>query len=207
MLQDMVIRNGDIGRIPDALESVEIPVTGCQWPVRVDAWIALLLAVEEGHKEMVQFLITKAPYAEERRSIAMSSAIRSGQLAIVKLLVAAGLDVDHMAEDGTPALTLAVQSNHLNLVRFLLEKGADMTQQDGTGNTPLMVAASIGNMEMVEILMGKGAEEGNDAVTIAKQKGHMGVVKALERALKSRSQSDLVRPHSIGFECFFGHAW
>jgi len=52
-------------------------------------------------------------------------ATRSGNLTLVKDLVAKGANVNAINEDGNTALLIATLKGHGAIVRFLLEKGAD----------------------------------------------------------------------------------
>ena len=110
------------------------------------------------------------------------TASRSGNLEVVRLLLARGADVNAKETvRGQTALMWAVAQRHSGVVRVLLEAGADVQArtkewyqlvnptggEDGTGATwvrqggftPLLFAAREGARESVEVLLGRGERE------------------------------------------------
>jgi ankyrin repeat protein len=65
-----------------------------------------------------------------------------GGLAVARLLINAGADINRKCEHGRTALHLAAAWGHLKVVQLLIENGADPTIRDDEGMTPLMIAAS-----------------------------------------------------------------
>lgn len=83
-------------------------------------------------------------------------AAQQGTLESVRLLVAAGADVNDTAPEGTSALVVAAHSGHGAVSAFLLERGADPNAADG-GYTALHAAILRGDVDLVKRLLAKGA--------------------------------------------------
>jgi ankyrin repeat protein len=88
---------------------------------------------------------------------ALSKAARAGgneradSVAIARLLIAAGADVDFRDEYGTPVLLHAVHHGNADLVRFLAEQGADPDLPDGHGETA-RIHAGQGRSEAMQAM-------------------------------------------------------
>ncbi len=86
-------------------------------------------------------------------------AVRSGNLAEVKILLKKGADVN--AKDETYFMTplhYATVYGHKEIVELLIEKGADVNAKDENDFTPLHYATVYGHKEIVELLIEKGAD-------------------------------------------------
>src|SRR5438552_12955234 len=75
-------------------------------------------------------------------------AARDGKLDVVKLLIAAGADVNEVEANGISVLLMAISNNRMDLARFLIEKGADVNHADWYGRTPLWQAVEVRNMDL-----------------------------------------------------------
>ena len=74
-------------------------------------------------------------------------AAREGHLAISKLLVAAGADLNARAGDGKDSLSLTIFNGNYALASFLIESGAKVNQADAQKFTPLFWAVDRRNPE------------------------------------------------------------
>lgn len=83
-------------------------------------------------------------------------AVQQGTLESVKLLLAAGADVNDTAPEGTSALVVAAHSGHGAVSAYLLERGAD-PNADGGGYTALHAAILRGDVDLVKLLLAKSA--------------------------------------------------
>ena len=79
----------------------------------------------------------------------------SGHLAIVKLLVEKGADVNAKHFSGETALRMAAGEGHVEVVRLLLEKSADVTAED---NAAIRAALEKSRVEVVKLLKAHGGE-------------------------------------------------
>lgn len=79
-------------------------------------------------------------------------------LELLRLLLAAGADVNHADADGCTPLYRACTAFNTDGARLLVEGGADVNAATREGETPLMNAALGNHAEMVKILLQAGAE-------------------------------------------------
>lgn len=81
------------------------------------------------------------------------------QVAVVRLLLSNGADVEAVDAYGATALHYAVDFDTEQALRVLLEHGADVDVQAGDGKTALQMAKNIGNDALVQILIEYGARD------------------------------------------------
>jgi uncharacterized protein len=73
-----------------------------------------------------------------------------GGLEIVKVLIAAGAEVNRRCEHGRTALHMASAWGHLDVVKYLLEHGADATIEADEEGTPAEMARARDQQEVSE---------------------------------------------------------
>jgi len=96
----------------------------------------------------------------------ISYAAQNGHMAVVRLLLEKGADIDSKAKGkivaGMTPLSYAAQNGHTAVVRLLLEKGADIDSKAKgkivAGMTPLSFAAKNEHMAVVRLLLERGAD-------------------------------------------------
>ena len=121
-------------------------------------------------------------YAAEPSLIAAS---RKGDVAQVRALLAAKVDVNAAATDTSTALHWAVQENHADVVNLLIDAGANVTAATRYKVTPLALAAENGNAAIIERLLKAGvdpnstSEEGQTALMTAALNGRVDALKVL----------------------------
>ena len=118
---------------------------------------ALMIAVAENHEDAVRLLIDAHADVKARSKHEFSPllfAAQQGNIAIARMLLAAGSNVNETALDGiggdtnarrlfkpgteAGALLVAIDSGHEAMAKFLIEQGADVNQ-NGAGRMPLPV--------------------------------------------------------------------
>lgn len=115
----------------------------------------------------------------------LNVAARLGHAEVVKVLLAAGADVDHADCDGWTALRAAAWGGHTQVVELLLNAGANVDYCDGDQRTALRAAAWGGHEEVVSLLLAAGADvnktdcEGRTALIAAAYMGHADIVDRL----------------------------
>jgi uncharacterized protein len=95
----------------------------------------------------------------------------SGDIELVKLLLAHGADPHIISSDRETTLMAACGTGFINgyhrqrppaerleVVKLLIDRGEDVNAADGYGITPLMVAANLGDLNVVKYLVEKGAD-------------------------------------------------
>ena len=85
----------------------------------------------------------------------MHTAAREGEVDVVKVLLAAGADVEAKDEDGRTALHRAARAGHGDIVKVLIEGGADVEAQEKDGRTPRDVAKHKGILRLLDQATGK----------------------------------------------------
>jgi rhodanese-related sulfurtransferase len=88
----------------------------------------------------------------------LMKASHKGEGDIVRMLIAAGAQLNARNADGNNALWLACVGSHLDIIDMLIEAGIDINNRNDNGATPLMYGASSGKAWVVERLLAKGAD-------------------------------------------------
>src|SRR5262245_27884497 len=78
-------------------------------------------------------------------NIRLIDAVKQGNRASVRALIAAHADVNGAEADGMTALHYAVQSQDIAMARLLIGAGADVKATSRYGITPIYLAAQNGN--------------------------------------------------------------
>lgn len=116
---------------------------------------------------------------------ALFDACQSGQLDVVKDMLAKGADVNAKGSFGITALIKAVSLGHLEIANELLAHGADVDATNNNEETALLHASQGGHVEIVNALLAHGADVnakgniGGTALMMAAHFDHLDVVKAL----------------------------
>jgi ankyrin repeat protein len=85
-------------------------------------------------------------------------AIVTGDVAIVRSLLKAGMDKDALDEEGNSPLMLAAAAGLLDIVKILLEFSVDIMQENEVGKTALYYATEYNQPAVVKLLQQKQAD-------------------------------------------------
>jgi ankyrin repeat protein len=88
----------------------------------------------------------------------ITKAVKSGDLATVRKLIAAHADVNAPWGDGSTPLLWAAHDSDVEMVRVLLAAGAKPDVANNYGVTPLLDASRTGDVAMMETLLKAGAD-------------------------------------------------
>lgn len=77
-------------------------------------------------------------------------AARDGRTAIVRMLLAAGANLNQTEANGESPLLVAINNGQIEIAQVLLEKGADPNATDGFGRAPLWSAVDYRNLDAAE---------------------------------------------------------
>lgn len=87
----------------------------------------------------------------------INSAVGSGRLNYVKLLVRRGANVNIRDWQGkTPLFFVGGRRQYLEVAELLIQKGADVNARDNEGNTPIFT--KVGRLDLVQLLCEHGAD-------------------------------------------------
>ena len=167
---------------------------------RVNGYTPLHVAAQHGHAGVVSVLLEtadmkiNAALTDDRYADVAPSflAANENQLDVLKLLVAAGADVNMVrVSDGCNPKFIAARKGHVGVVSVLLETpgvdlNAALTDDRDAGVTPSFLAADDNQLVVLKLLIAAGADvnmarvsDGCTPLFIAAQKGHVGVVDLL----------------------------
>jgi ankyrin repeat protein len=136
-----------------------------------DGRTALQCAAEDGHRDVVAFLLSKGAQANTRDvdgSTPFMKACWNGHLGVAQILhgVTKGQGLEEGSNGGHTALHFAASGGHKEIVAFLLLKGAQANSRDADDTTPFMCACKIDEectVEVVQMLLeateGQGLED------------------------------------------------
>lgn len=149
----------------------------------------IVLAAGQGCILVVNFLLERGVNIHCQGSfLPLLSAVFSGRVAVVRLLLEKGADIESKDLGGRTPLHGAAFTGQLAVVKLLLEKGADIETRHQCDQTPLHNAAALAKSELedvIQFLLDKGAEvdsrdeTGRTPLSRAAGKGWLVVAKLL----------------------------
>ena len=107
---------------------------------------ALMSASEEGHLEIVKYLVENGADVTVEDNFPVRSASEDGHLSVVKYLTEHGADI---TATNNFAVIHASRNGHLPVVKYLVEHGADITAQD---NQAVRYASENAHLPVVKYL-------------------------------------------------------
>jgi ankyrin repeat protein len=115
----------------------------------------------------------------------LTSALKTGNTAAARALLAERSDPNDAEADGTTALHRAVHGGHFELAQTLLDAGAKVDAANRYGVPPLYLAAENGDARMTQLLLAHGADantalpKGETALMTAARTGDAATLDAL----------------------------
>lgn len=120
-------------------------------------WLPLYQASEDGNAGAVEVLLAAGADVFATDSCDIQAINVASSIEVVKLLVAAGADINRIDGTGKFPLRAAVENRDMALFAGLVELGADVNQHNW-GRTALHEATNYDNFEMMALLLQKGAD-------------------------------------------------
>jgi ankyrin repeat protein len=126
-----------------------------------DQYTALWLAAQQGHLEIVKWLISKQADVNAVREsdgrTALQAAICNKNLSVVQELVEHAADVNKINHKQFTPLYHAVELEDLKIIKLLIDHGANVTAAGNSGDQPIHMAAFLSNILIMKILFDHGA--------------------------------------------------
>jgi cytohesin len=132
-------------------------MNGLQAEEQHDFW----QAIRDGEGSAVAEVLERNPGLANARSRdgwpPLCLAASEGQAKVVKLLLAAGADLNMAAPEGGNALLESLKGGHKEVAGLLADAGSDYSAQDRDGVTCVLAACAWGYYDIAERLVGEGA--------------------------------------------------
>ena len=109
-----------------------------------------------GHEECLKVLIEEGADLSAHGTDALYNAVFTRQVACVRVLLEAGIDVNDRTRDGWTALHSACEDGLDPVVQLLMRYGADVAAEKD-GFSPLLLALEAGHRQIVLTLLRAGA--------------------------------------------------
>jgi ankyrin repeat protein len=128
---------------------------------------------------------------------ALVNAVKDGDLASVRAMLAKTVNVNETARDGSTAVLWAVYQSDVAMVRALVSAGAKLNMPNRYGVTPLLQASRTGDAPMIAELLKSGADvrksihpEGETPLMAASRTGKIDAVNLLIKAESDPNAAD-----------------
>ena len=160
---------------------------------KMHGYSALSSAAQNGHVEILQYLLQQGISANAEVTpnggTPLLMASLDGQLDCMRVLLAAGADIDRPNDKGYTPLYGAAWAGQLAALELLLASGAKVKEWSCSANDPLCIAASKGYLACVQALTSAGNPIITDrtydysALHSAAENGHVEVLQYLLQCL------------------------
>jgi ankyrin repeat protein len=116
---------------------------------------------------------------------AVTKAVKAGDVAAVRKLIASKADVNAVSGDGSVPLLWAAYNSDTEMAKALVAAGAKVDVANNYGVTPLLQASRTGDAAMMDVLLKAGADpkkthpEGETPLMAASRSGNIAAVKLL----------------------------
>ena len=117
---------------------------------------ALLVASQQGHKEMVNYLIAanadiNASDVDSRSALIIAS--ENNDVELAQILLNAKANPNHQRNDGSTSLHIASYNNYNELAVMLIEFGADPLIKNNKGDTPFLSSVRNNMLMVVKLIL------------------------------------------------------
>ncbi len=149
-------KTGDLNALQDALANgAELEARNAPYRDTV-----LNIAITHGNTDLAVWLLEQGADANTGGGgrIALHNAIFRDNLAVTKLLIAHGADVEARDRHGNTPLMSASRTTPIEIFTFLLEQGAVVQVQNKKGATPLHYATQTWDEDKAQRLLDRGAD-------------------------------------------------
>ena len=143
------VEQGDLLKVRHLLKT-DIDVN--KFPFSINNNSPLSVAVAFGHSEIVKALLSAGAYPYGYTLLQLESNSTETALAILSLLIDAGIDVNFPLEEADTILMKVAGKGNLDLVKLLVEAGANVNQTNQLGESALMYAVYHPWLEVYEYL-------------------------------------------------------
>lgn len=164
-------------------ESAEARAQAENRPLRAPTRLGAVLVV----------LMLVAPLSGASSDLRLVEAVKAGDAAAVRALVAARIPVDAVENDGSTALHWAVRADDAAIAELLIGAGANVRAANRYGITPLSLAALNGSIRLADALLDAGADPNAvtpDGETILMTAARTGDPAVVERLADAGAQID-----------------
>ncbi|KIW34001.1 uncharacterized protein PV07_00804 [Cladophialophora immunda] len=193
---EIIIEHLQAWKLFDVAEGIDGP----KWQDE-DGWAPLHLSAIGGHPLTTKALLdaeksmsSSIKRRSAKSSIVLALATKANFIEIVRLLIQAGVDINHQDELGDTALHVAARFGHVECARLLLEgtgeQKANIELPEKTyGWTPMFIACVDGHLPVVELLIEHGADlerldsSGWNAKEHAALRGHIDIAQRLDSVM------------------------
>lgn len=120
-----------------------------------NGWTPLMIAVAEGHKDVVRLLIERGANVNARNKLGRTPimfAARYGYTEIVQLLADAGAELNAIASDMTPLMAASMEG-HTETVKKLISLGADVNVLNSVNDDALQLAVEKAHHDVAKTLL------------------------------------------------------
>ncbi|OWF44170.1 protein fem-1 homolog C-like [Mizuhopecten yessoensis] len=195
-----IIRTGDdkLKVLKENLSSKELTAEVCSKVLHhlVNDKAALYIACEEGHLDIIRYLVSEWKVDIEQRGHykhkhfhdhvpPLWSCTERNSIEVLRLLISLGADINCTSSTNGTALLVGCLHDSAECVKELIKAGADVNTPNIYGATPLLNAASKGSLSLCEFLINNGADvlgrdcNGRTTLHRAVEENRLDVVKLL----------------------------
>jgi ankyrin repeat protein len=151
------VMSGDLDKTKALLEEHPEWLNATSW----GGWTPLHRASLAGHKDIVDFLISKGATLDQKSDLGMTPlylAIYEQKEETARLLIDKGADIFAIRDDGETMLHIAAAVGSKSIAELLIASGLDANVKRRYGITPLHLASVFGHEDVAEALISMGAE-------------------------------------------------